>query len=195
MSLGGTAIADRFCLPQLSVFSSMQILTKVRPVLFLILCAALLFLPGCSGPAPYTYRYIPGKTAVQQGAYAIVPPEAPEEVHAAIAAGNRIVGSAYCRGGGHGNDGSGGFDCSGAASFVLQGAGLLRGSMPSTAFRSYGQRGPGDWISVYARRGHVFLVVAGLRFDTGWTGGPEGPQWTTKSRPAKGCVIRHPSGL
>ena len=56
--------------------------------------------------------------------------------------------------------------------------------------------GEGDWISVYARHGHVFLVVAGLRFDTGWTGASrEGPRWTMRDRPADGCVVRHPEGL
>jgi hypothetical protein len=67
--------------------------------------------------------------------------------------------------------------------------------MTSKGFRRYGSSGQGRWISIYARKDHVFLVVAGLRFDTGWTGGRKGPQWTTKSRPAKGSVVRHPAGL
>jgi hypothetical protein len=67
--------------------------------------------------------------------------------------------------------------------------------MPSKAFRRYGSSGEGEWISVYARKGHVFLVVAGLRLDTGYTGEDEGPRWTTRSRPASGCVIRHPEGV
>jgi hypothetical protein len=116
-------------------------------------------------------------------------------VQAAIAAGNRIAGARYQYGGGHGRSGDTGFDCSGAASYVLREAGLLDDCRPSTGFRRYGERGEGDWISVYARRGHVFLVVAGLRYDTGWTHSEEGPNWTTESRPADGCVIRHPVGL
>lgn len=87
------------------------------------------------------------------------------------------------------------YDCSGAASYVLNATGRLRGSMPSSGFRRYGEKGAGDWISVYARRGHVFLVIAGLRFDTGWTRAPQGPQWTMRGRPARGYVIRHPLGL
>jgi hypothetical protein len=87
------------------------------------------------------------------------------------------------------------YDCSGAASFVLSGAGRLRSPTTSKGFRRYGESGEGRWISIYARKDHVFLVVAGLRFDTGWTGGRKGPQWTTKNRPAKGSVIRHPSRL
>jgi hypothetical protein len=67
--------------------------------------------------------------------------------------------------------------------------------MPSTAYRRYGEPGPGRWITIYARRGHVFMVVAGLRFDTGWHDGPRGPQWTTESRPTDDTVMRHPDDL
>jgi hypothetical protein len=160
----------------------------------LIGLCALLLLTACSGPS-YTYRYVPGKTGVVQQGYAFPPPEAPPVVHAAIAAGNRISGLPYRRGGGHARHIDSGYDCSGAVSYVLRESGLLRDSMPSKGFRRYGERGEGEWISIYAKNGHVFLVVAGLRFDTGWTKGPEGPRWTTRSRPANGCVIRHPEGL
>lgn len=153
------------------------------------------FLTGCASPEPYTYRYIPGRTAVLRDGYAIAPPSAPSEVQAAIAAGNRITGLPYVRGGGHARTFDGAYDCSGATSYILQAADRLRRPMPSRAFRSYGERGQGEWVSVYARKGHVFLVVAGLRFDTGWTKGPRGPQWTTRSRPTDGYVVRHPSGL
>jgi len=67
--------------------------------------------------------------------------------------------------------------------------------MPSSGFRRYGEAGEGEWITLYAQKGHVFLVVAGLRFDTGWTGAPEGPRWTTRPRPAKGALLRHPRAL
>ena len=158
--------------------------------------AATAFLAGCSGPAPYRYTYVPGKTAVVHRGRAVIPQSAPSEVKAAIEAGNRIAGLPYRRGGGHGTHGvDSAYDCSGASSFVLREAGLLGDVQTSTGFRAYGARGKGDWISVYARKGHVFLVVAGLRFDTGYGGGAEGPQWTTMSRPAGGCVVRHPVGL
>lgn len=161
-------------------------------VAFTLVCAALL--TGCSSPS-YTYRYVPGKTATLVGGYAVPPEKAPERVKVAIAAANQIVGSPYVYGGGHGRGSAGGFDCSGTASHVLCAAGLLESPMPSRGFRRYGDSGPGDWISVYARKGHVFLVVAGLRLDTGYTGEAEGPRWTTRSRPAPGSVIRHPEGV
>ncbi len=154
----------------------------------------LLLLAGCASPS-YVYRYVPGRTATLVDGQAMAPPEAPPRVQAAIAAGNAIAGAPYRYGGGHGGDADGAFDCSGAASYVLREAGLLADCMPSKGFRRFGESGEGDWISVYARRNHVFLVVAGLRFDTGWTGEEEGPRWTKRSRPANGAVIRHPTGL
>ena len=166
-----------------------------RRVVLLFLLCLLVLMTGCASTAPYVYRYVPGKTAILRNGYAIAPPSAPEAVLAAIAAGNRIAGLPYGMGAGHGTGIDTAYDCSGAASFVLSAAGRLRGTTTSEGFRQYGVGGYGDWISVYARRGHVFLAVAGLRFDTGWTDGPRGPQWTTRSRPAKGCVVRHPRGL
>ena len=154
-----------------------------------------LLLASCAGPAPYKYHYVEGKTAVLSNGCAIAPPSAPPEVQAAIAAGNRIAGSPYVYGGGHSGGISKAYDCSGAASFLLLAANRLESPIPSRGFRKYGETGEGEWISIYARNDHVFLVVAGLRFDTGWTHGPRGPQWTTLSRPADGCVLRHPIAL
>ena len=157
---------------------------------------ATLWLAGCASAPPYVYHYVPGRTAtLTADGTAVAPPRAPAAVQAAVNAGNEITGSAYVYGGGHGG-GAGGYDCSGATSYVLRAAGRLRDSMPSEGFRRYGESGPGHWISVYARDGHVFLVVAGLRFDTGWTGQENsGPRWTRRSRPTDGCVVRHPPGL
>lgn len=155
---------------------------------------ALFFQVGCSSPR-YEYRYVPGKTAVLRYGFAEAPPSAPARVKAAIAAGNRIAGLPYCYGAGHGCEIASAYDCSGAASYVLRSAGVLEGSTTSSGFRRYGKSGEGKWITVYARNGHVFLSVAGLRFDTGWGQNQEGPQWSTKSRPADGAVLRHPAGL
>jgi len=164
-----------------------------RFALLLPILTALL-LAGCESPS-YVYHYVPGKTAELHSGIAIAPPAAPSEVQAAIAAGNRIAGLPYQYGAGHGRGVDSAYDCSGAASYVLRAAGRLGEAATSTEFRGYGQSGEGEWVSIYARHGHVFLVVAGLRFDTGYTHGPKGPQWTMRSRPADGCVIRHPPGL
>ena len=167
----------------------------LRRTSLILLLGALAFLAGCSLTPPYSYHYVPGKTATVQNGYAVAPPEAPPVVHAAIAAGNRIAGLPYCYGAGHTRGLSAAYDCSGAASYVLCEAGLLDEPTTSHAFRHYGSGGAGEWISVYARHGHVFLVVAGVRFDTGWGNGAKGPRWTTRGRPADGTVIRHPPGL
>lgn len=165
-----------------------------HPALFAFLCLSLVFLGGCSAPR-YDYRYVPGKTASLNDGRAVAPPNAPNAVRAAIDAGNRIAGLPYCYGAGHCKGIDSAYDCSGAASYVLREAGLLDGVCTSTEFRTFGHAGEGKWITVYARKGHVFLSVAGLRFDTGWTRRQEGPRWTTLSRPAEGTVLRHPSGL
>ena len=178
---------------------SPQLARVYRRVAWLWLGTATLWTAGCAGTAPYTYEYIPGRTAtVTSDGRATIPTRAPEMVVAGIEAGNRIAGASYVYGGGHGGDGAGGgggFDCSGSVSYVLRAMGRLHGSMPSEEFRHYGEGGPGRWVSVYARDGHVFMVIAGLRFDTGWNGGNTGPAWSERSRPADGCVIRHPAGL
>jgi len=169
-----------------------------RPLFLFRLFPALavaLVLAGCADSPTYHYTYVPGKTAVMHGAHAVAPAGAPPCVKQAIEAGNRIAGLPYRYGGGHARHVDSAYDCSGATSFVLREAGLLETPIPSTSFRRYGEGGKGDWISVYARKGHVFLVVAGLRFDTGWGGRAKGPRWTKLDRPINECVIRHPVGL
>jgi hypothetical protein len=157
---------------------------------------ATFFSAACSTTKRYEYKYIPGKTATLHGLHAAPPKKAPAVVHMAVRAGNQIAGSPYQWGGGHSHGATQGFDCSGSASYVLRSCGLLQSPINSKDFKRYGKSGPGRWISVWARDGHVFLVVAGLRFDTANTGHPEGIRWTTKQRTASsGYVIRHPPGL
>jgi hypothetical protein len=165
-------------------------------MLRLLLAALLpvLLLAGCATTQHYSYRFVPGRTATLSGGYAVAPESAPEKVKAAIDAANKIAVLPYRYGGGHGRGIDSGYDCSGATSYVLCQAGLLNSPTTSKAFRSYGRSGEGRWISLYARNGHVFLVVAGLRFDTGWGNDAEGPRWTTRDRPIKSAVIRHPAG-
>ena len=85
-----------------------------------------------------------------------------------IAAANEIVGKPYKYGGGHGDWEDSGYDCSGSESYALHGAGLVSRPLNSTEFMSWGEPGEGQWITSYANSGHSFLVVAGLRFDTGY---------------------------
>jgi cell wall-associated NlpC family hydrolase len=127
---------------------------------------------------------------------AVAPASAPPEVQQVIAAANAIVGKPYRYGGGHGNWEDSGYDCSGSESYALHGANLIERPMDSTEFMSFGEAGEGAWITSYANSGHSFLVVAGLRFDTGYNNSSSsGPKWSTQMRPSDGYTVRHPEGL
>jgi len=126
---------------------------------------------------------------------AVAPASAPQEVKDAIAAANRIVGKPYKYGGGHGRWEDSGYDCSGAMSYALHGAGLLDRPLTSGDFMSWGKAGKGSWITIYAHSGHGFLRIAGLRFDTGWNNAGSGPRWSEQMRPVGEYAVRHPQGL
>jgi len=122
------------------------------------------------------------------------PADAPQAVKEAIDAANRIRHKPYVWGGGHGSFQASGYDCSGSVSYVLHAAGLLDSPRVSGALESWGTKGRGDWISVYANGGHAYMVIAGLRFDTSGSG-QSGPRWRDESRSARGYRVRHARGL
>ena len=144
---------------------------------------------------PVSYRFEYGRTAMLKNGIAYAPKNAPAAVKRAIAAGNRLQGKPYKWGGGHGRKNDSGYDCSGTVSYVLREAGLLKGSLPSKSYFSYGKKGQGKWITLYIRKGHVFMTVAGLRLDTGGPGARSGPAWKPETRQGRGHVMRHPSGF
>lgn len=144
---------------------------------------------------PVSYRFEHGRTALLKDGVAYAPRNAPPAVKRAIAAGNRLQGKPYKWGGGHGRHLDDGYDCSGTVSYVLREAGLLKGSMPSSGYFKYGKKGEGKWITIYVRKGHVFLTVAGLRLDTGGPGNRTGPRWKPETRQSLGHYMRHPAGL
>jgi hypothetical protein len=148
------------------------------------------------------YHPPPKKAKVVNG-HAVAPSGAPVEVKAVIKAANKIAEKPYHYGGGHGQWEDSGYDCSGAVSYALHGANLISSPEPSGQLESWGQSGSGRWITVYANSGHAFMVVAGLRFDTGWRDDygrkhgdapGSGPRWG-KPRPTSGYVARHPKNL
>ena len=136
----------------------------------------------------------PGERAVLVNGLAIAPKGAPAPVKAAIEAANRISNTPYIWGGGHGSFESPGYDCSGAVSYALHGAGLLSSPLDSTGLTFWGEPGEGGWITVYGHGGHAYIVIAGLRFDTSGTGGA-GPRWHEDMRSPAGFIPRHPAGL
>ena len=97
---------------------------------------------------------------------ALAPADAPLAVKRAIWAANQLRSKPYRYGGGHRSFRDSGYDCSGTASHALGGASLISSPLSSSDFRRYGERGQARWITVYARNGHTFAVIAGLRLDT-----------------------------
>jgi hypothetical protein len=127
---------------------------------------------------------------------AVAPAGAPDAVQRAIAAANQIDGRPYVWGGGHLSFTSHGYDCSGAVSYVLHAAGLLDQTMVSGQLAYWGDHGPGRWITVYANNEHVFMVIAGLRFDTrDDPPGVNGPRWHRAKVEPPSFAARHPNGL
>jgi hypothetical protein len=115
-------------------------------------------------------------------------------VRRAVRAADRIARRPYRYGGGHGSFRDSGYDCSGSVSYVLHGAGRLGRPLDSGELMRYGAPGRGRWITVYAHRGHAFVVIRGRRFDT--TGrSSTGSRWQPRMRSTAGYVARHPPGL
>lgn len=172
---------------------------KNSGIILLALVAAFGSLVSCSSQVkarkPVSYHFEHGRTALLKNGIAYAPRNAPLAVKKALAAGNRLQGKPYKWGGGHANHSDSGYDCSGTVSYVLREAGLLRGSLPSSGFFKYGKKGEGDWITIYIRKGHVFVTIAGLRLDTGGPGNRTGPRWKPETRQSLGHVMRHPPGL
>jgi peptidoglycan hydrolase CwlO-like protein len=140
-------------------------------------------------PAPLT----PGQTANYiSESQASVPSAAPPAVAAAIEAANSIATTPYIWGGGHGSFESSGYDCSGAVSFALNGGGWLSSPLDSTGLSTWGEPGPGQWVTVYANAGHAWAIIAGLAFDTS---GGAGPRWhSSPVSSTEGFIARHPPG-
>jgi hypothetical protein len=127
---------------------------------------------------------------------ATAPAGAPLAVRQAIAAANRIDHTPYVWGGGHASFLARGYDCSGAVSYVLHAAGLLDQTMVSGQLAYWGESGLGRWITVYANDQHVFMVIAGLRFDTRDNPpGITGPRWKRAKVDPRRFIARHPLGL
>jgi cell wall-associated NlpC family hydrolase len=163
-------------------------------------CAALLAIPtspavadnggtGAGGSGPPT-----GKAKLDSSGDAIPPKGAPPQIVAAIEAANRIDRKPYLWGGGHAKWRSKGYDCSGAVSYVLHAGGFLAHPEDSSGLESWGKRGHGDWITVYANSGHAYATIAGLRWDTAGDARGTGPRWHTDKVSGSGYVKRHPRG-
>jgi hypothetical protein len=169
-----------------------------RQILLGIAVLILIVPAAWADPFPDAGPVVSGNIARIRFGRAAAPKNAPLAVKRAIWAANQLRSKPYRYGGGHKSFDDRGYDCSGTISYALGAAGLLTSPISSTEFRSYGERGPGKWITIYARNGHTFAVIAGLRLDTTpfdrYTG-KWAPRWQTVYRPPRGFDARHPIGL
>lgn len=143
---------------------------------------------------------VPGNRAALFGKVAAAPAQAPLAVKRAIWAANQLSRKPYRYGGGHRSFTDSAYDCSGTVSYALGAAGVVRSPMSSSDLRRFGAQGQGRWITVYARNGHTFALIAGLRLDTtpyntmkrdrNWA-----PRWQITAREPRGFEVRHPAGL
>jgi hypothetical protein len=151
---------------------------------------------GCTSLPPGGERISSTCGASLVAGDAVAPAGAPLAVRRTIAAANQIDRKPYLWGGGHHDWLARGYDCSGAVGYALHGAGLLDMTMVSGQLAGWEEPGGGRWISVYANREHVFMIVAGLRFDTrGNPPGVSGPRWHRAQVDTDEFAVRHPKGL
>jgi cell wall-associated NlpC family hydrolase len=131
------------------------------------------------------------------GGLAVAPVGAPAAVQEVVAAGNQIARLPYRYGGGHMTYEDTAYDCSGSISYVFAAAHLLDHTVVSGDLENWGRAGPGRWITVFANGGHVFMYVAGLRFDTVALA-ETGSRWSDRTADEPDIStfsVRHPAGL
>jgi peptidoglycan hydrolase-like protein with peptidoglycan-binding domain len=143
--------------------------------------------PTLAAPLPSAHLAADGRTASP-------PVSAPDPVKNAIHAANQLTLDPYRYGGGHRSFSDTAYDCSGAVSYALHGAGLLSSPLDSSAFMHWAMSGRGSWITVYTNPRHAYVVIAGLRFDTAGPG-ESGPRWRLAPRSSRGFRARHPESL
>jgi hypothetical protein len=168
------------------------------------------FCPLSAGSGSVPLPLTPGtQTKILPSGLAAAGEQAPRRVKRMVAAANHLFHATYTWGGGHGtplNTLQPGYDCSSAVSYVLHAGGVF-GEYAEVAseFETYEEPGPGQYVSVYANAGHVFMYVAGLRFDTvedpkydtGPNSGKPGPRWRVSPTVPSWSTwtARHPTGL
>lgn len=148
-------------------------------------------MPRVMPAAPVASNYL-----TFNGRYAMAPTNLPAQVQYAVSAGNYIQSKPYVRGGGHRSVEDFAYDCSGSVSYMLIKGGMLNRPLSSKEFASFGEAGPGRFITIYVKPGeHVFMSICGLRMDTSGGSEGQGPRWRASARSMNGFVMRHPFGL
>jgi cell wall-associated NlpC family hydrolase len=145
--------------------------------------------------ATATMTTVPGGDSIGGNGQLPIPQGIPEVVQRVIAGANAITDFPYVYGGGHASFVSNSYDCSGSISYALAAGGLL--SVPETSgqLESWGEPGPGKWITVYANAGHVYMYVniggRWMRYDTVGRSGTYASRWQPEMRSNAGFVARH----
>jgi hypothetical protein len=98
------------------------------------------------------------------------------------AANVHISGSAY-----HG------LDCSSSVSMLLQLSGINTPTLDSTEFMTFGDPGPGTYLTIWANPTHVFVTLDGKDWGTSDANPYGGPGWAPQS--TAGFTPRHLAGL
>ncbi len=146
-----------------------------------------------------TVATVPGGDSVGGDGTIAIPAGIPEVVQRVIAGANAITDFPYVYGGGHASFVSNSYDCSGSVSYALAAGGLLSAPETSGTLESWGEPGPGKWITIYANAGHVYMYVnvggRWMRFDTVGRSGPYASRWQPEIRSNAGFVARHPPGF
>jgi hypothetical protein len=161
-------------------------------------------------------RFIAGERAElspEDGHLALIPAGVPAVVQAMLVAGNELQDLPYGPGGHPDPLGAAEEDCSSTVNYVLYRAGIrplteiVRENPLAQDYVSWGDPGPGRWVTIYATdmpTPHVFIVLAGLRLDTSHNGtdvGPNrdenGPRWRILDHIPTWAhwSVRHPRGL
>jgi len=130
-----------------------------------------------------------------RGGNAPISADLPEAVARVVAGANAIARYPYVYGGGHRSFVDTAYDCSGSVSYALAAGGFLHQPLDSGQLARAGAPGPGRYITIYANAGHVFMEVAGLRFDTSGRDGPRGSRWQKAPRSEAHFRVRHPPGF
>jgi hypothetical protein len=166
--------------------------------------------PAVEGAGSVPLPLTPGtQTKILPSGLAAAGASAPRAVKRMVAAANRLFDASYSYGAGHGvslDTLQPAYDCSSAVSYVLHAGGVFSEyAEDSGELESYGEPGPGKYVSIYANEAHAFIYVGGLRFDTveapEWDTGPNsgkpGPKWRVYPNVPDWSTwtIRHPPGL
>ena len=184
-------------------------LVAIAVAIALIAVAPAAAQTGGSGPTTATTTTtttttptgVPGQATLMPDGSAVAPSDAPRAVRKAINAGNKIRFLPYRWGGGHRRwKMAKGYDCSGAVSYVLHRAGLLKKRPLNSGglAKLWGTPGIGQWITVYANKNHAYAVIAGLRWDTSAVGeslsSGSGPRWRSTARSPVGYTAKYRVG-